>query len=96
MIHTMIVSTPDGGTLNMREQPNKSAGIVTKIPNGTPVGVVDEVSGWKKLDYNGLSGWVMAEYLVEPSPDPQGQIVVPKDELQKMYDQIGDWLGLRG
>lgn len=96
MIHTMIVSTPDGGSLNMREQPSKSSDIVTRIPNGTPVGVVDETSGWKKLDYSGQTGWVMSQYLAEPSPDPQGQVIVPKEELQRIYDEIGNWLGLRG
>ena len=96
MIHTMLVDTPNGGPLNMREQPTKNTGILTTIPNGTPVGVVDETGDWKKLDYNGMDGWVMAAYLKEPGPDPQGQVIVPKEELQKMYDLIGDWLGLRG
>lgn len=96
MIHTMLVNTPDGGALNMREQPSKSSGIIAKIQNGTPVGVVDEVFGWKKLEYNGLPGWVMEDYLIEPHDDPQGQIIVPKAELQRIYDLVGDWLGLRG
>lgn len=96
MIHTMIVHTDNGGTLNLREQPSKSSGIITTIPNGTPVGVVDTTTDWSKLDYNGLSGWVMSCYLVEPSPDPQGQIIVPRDELELIYDTIGGWLGLRG
>lgn len=96
MPHTMIVDTPDGGSLNMRTKPSTSGDIITRIPNGTPVGVIGETDGWKQLDYDGKNGWVMAQYLIEPSPDPQGQIIVPRDELQKMYDTIGDWLGLRG
>ena len=96
MVHTMIVDTPDGGSLNMRTKPSTSGDIITRIPNGTPVGVIGETDGWKQLDYAGENGWVMAQYLVEPSPDPQGQIIVPRDELQRMYDTIGNWLGMRG
>lgn len=96
MIHTMIVHTENGGPLNMREQPSKSSGIITTIPNGTPVGVIDTTTDWSKLDYNGQNGWVMSQYLQEPGPDPQGQVIVPREDLQKIYDTIGDWLGLRG
>lgn len=96
MPHTMIVSTPDGGSLNMRTKPSTSGDIITRIPNGTPVNVIGETDGWKQIDYAGKTGWVMESYLVEPSSDPQGQICVPRDELERIYDTIGDWLGLRG
>ena len=96
VIHTMIVHTDNGGSLNLREQPSKSSGIITTIPNGTPVGVIDTTQDWSKLDYSGLNGWVRSCFLQEPAPDPDGQVIVPRDELQKVYDLIGDWLGLRG
>ena len=96
MTKTMIVHTENGGTLNLREQPSKQSKIITTIPNGTPVCVTDTTTDWSKLDYNGLTGWVMSSFLVEPSPDSEGQIIVPRDELERIYDTIGDWLGLRG
>ena len=95
-MNTMIVSTPDGGTLNMREQPSKNADIIARIPNGTPVDVIGTTTDWYKLDYNGKEGWVMSKYLTDPSSDPQGQVIVPREELERIYDIIGDWLGLRG
>ena len=96
MTHMMTVSTPDGGTLNMRKQPNAKAEILYKLPNGTPVDVTDSTTDWSKIEYNGKEGWVMSKYLTEPSSDPQGQVIVPRDELERIYDIIGDWLGLRG
>lgn len=94
MIHTMIVNVPDGGMLNMRELPSKSSDIIAKIPNGTPVGVVGEKEGWMHLNYFDQMGWVMGRYLTEPRDDPQGQVIVDKSELKKVYDKIGNWLGM--
>ena len=39
--------------------------VVGKIPNGTDVTVVSAVQGWAYIDYNGLKGWVSADYLIE-------------------------------
>ena len=96
MIQTMLVDTPNKGSLNMRNRPAKNADIIANIPNGTPVGVTGEDGDWKQIDYYGTSGWVMAKYLIEPKEDPTGLALVPRNELEKVYDTIGDWLGLRG
>lgn len=87
-----------GGALNMREQPQKSAERVCQIPDGSIITVTDEALEWAKTSYSGRDGWVMKQYLEpvqDPEPDPDS-ITVSRKELEKIYDALGDMLGLRG
>lgn len=84
-----------GGNLNMREQPSKSAERLCQIPDGSIVTVTDEAVEWAKTSYNGQVGWVMKQFL-EPVGDDKDTVTVNRKELERIYDQIGDWLGLRG
>ena len=52
-----------GGRLNMRQGPDKSCKIVTQIPNGKTVNLIDLPKGWSYVEYNGKQGFVMNEYL---------------------------------
>ncbi len=54
-----------GSVLNMRAEAAAGSSVVGKIPNGTDVTVVSAVQGWAYIDYNGLKGWVSADYLIE-------------------------------
>ena len=70
--------TPWDG-LNVRTGPGTGYGIITALPQGTVVTVTDEQDGWYKIEYNGIVGWVCAEYTEKvggsvtppgPSTDP--------------------------
>lgn len=57
----------DGGELNLRSEPNTTAEIIAKIPNGTEVmfSLSDRSSAWAAITTpEGLTGWVFAEYLI--------------------------------
>ena len=56
------VST-NGGTLNLREQANTSARIVTEIPNGAEIYVITVENGWASVRYGTYSGFVSANYI---------------------------------
>lgn len=81
-----------GGGLNLRKQPSKSGEWLDQIPEGTSLDVMEEKQDWAKVTYNGQEGWVMKKFLEEEGDT----IAVPRQELEKIYDAIGDWLGLRG
>lgn len=54
------VATPSG--LNVREEPNINSNKKTALPDGTPINVKEEQSGWGKIDSNGEDGWVNLDY----------------------------------
>ena len=92
-----MVHTANGRELNMREQPSKKANIAEEIPNGTILEITDTMPGWAKTKYNGKTGWVKTEFLQAVGGGESGDTVtVSRAELEKIYDTIGDWLGLRG
>ncbi len=51
------------GTLNMRSQPNGTAYVVHKLPNGATVDVTQAGDVWCAVSYAGLSGYVLRNYL---------------------------------
>ena len=84
------------GRLNLRTQPSTSADRLTQIPNGSVITVTDELNGWCRTRWDGCDGWVMGQYLERIEEDDPDSVQVPREELRKIYDSIGDWLGLRG
>lgn len=86
-----------GGALNLRASPSREATRIDQIPDGTVVTVTEDLAGWSKVVYDGQEGYVMSMYLEEVKPEQDTEMtLVPRDELEKMYDMIGGWLGLRG
>lgn len=51
------------GTLNLRSQPNMSAGIIIGIPNHAAVTVTQLGDSWCAVRYGGKEGYVMRQYL---------------------------------
>ncbi len=51
-----------GTNVNLREAPNTSADIVTKLSNAR-VSIIDKSSGWYKISFDGKTGWVSDDYI---------------------------------
>lgn len=51
-----------GGNLNLRERPNINSRVLTSIPNGTTIEVLDCEGKWYKVIYNGQEGYVFKLY----------------------------------
>jgi uncharacterized protein YraI len=72
----MQVASPDG--VNLRSGPAMDQRVITVIPNKARVQVIGRSTDgkWVNVTYNGLSGWVDAQYLgpvddrSSPSPSP--------------------------
>ena len=63
---TYIVSTGNGGKLNMRKGPSKKfRGGTRRIPNNTLITVLDFVENgeWAHVSFNGQTGYVMTEFI---------------------------------
>lgn len=57
-----VVST-NGGTLNLRAEPNSSSEILAEIPNRTKVNISSYVGSWAEISYSGKKGFVSTQYL---------------------------------
>ena len=62
-----VVTTKNGGGLNLRSEASKSGSILIEIPNQTVLNVTESVEGWAKATYNGHTGWVSTAYLKKHS-----------------------------
>ena len=64
------VKTPNNGVLNLRASKSKDSNVKARIPNGTKLTVLDRSDiVWYRVEYEGVRGWVMAEYLTETEPE---------------------------
>ena len=50
-------------TLNFRSSPSTSASIISSLPSGTRLAVLESSDGWHKIATNGQTGYVSAEYV---------------------------------
>ena len=59
------VSIDQDSTLNVRNAPNTSSAVVTKIKANTKVEVSSTSNGWSKIRVNGKEGYVASKYLAD-------------------------------
>ena len=58
-----VVNLGSNESLNVRSNGTTNAPIVTTLPEGTHVKVLNENGGWYQIEYNGVTGWVYSSYL---------------------------------
>lgn len=62
-----VWGTVNADVLNVREGPGTNYGIITKLPHGTRVLIIDSVPGWSQIHIRfqggNLTGWVASEYV---------------------------------
>ncbi len=95
-----------GGNLavpvNMRTSGSLQSPILCKIPQNTPVELLNSGDRWCRVSYDGKTGYVQSYFVHdEASAEPENAIdpdsvKVPRARLESVYDEIGDWLGYRG
>ena len=71
-VQAMVYTT--GGSLNLRASASSSAKVLAQIPYGTWITVYTKGLQWSLASYNGLTGYVMTQYLsfgtAAPTPAP--------------------------
>lgn len=74
----VAVGATTGSSLRLRETASTSSSIVTTLDKGIAVAVLDtSVDGWYKISYNGMSGFVSADYLI-----------LDRDNVFKTYGRV--------
>lgn len=85
--------------VRLRKAASTGSAILAEIPQGAAAELVQAAGSWSKILYNGVVGYVMSEFVHEdkgkPEPEPE-QILVNRADLERIYDALGDVLGLRG
>ena len=75
--------TTASGSLNLRQLPSYSAGIIGYIPQYAVVDVFEYDGGWARIRYSGVTGWVLRSFLTDynaqpvPTPTPLVTIITP-------------------
>ena len=62
-MQTMVVTADSGGTVNLRTRPDKAAPVLAKVPIGEAVQVLGVEDGWATIQRDGVTGYMMAQYL---------------------------------
>lgn len=62
------VLTPSG-TLNLRETPSTRARVLRTIPRLAQVEVLSQEGSWRRIIYEGVTGYVQAKFLTNVQPD---------------------------
>jgi N-acetylmuramoyl-L-alanine amidase len=90
------------GYLNLRQSPSTSASILDKLYPGTKISIEDSSSGWYKITFNGVSGWVFADYVSTDAPalpaTPATSAVsnsVEVSKAQQIADYAQKFIGVR-
>jgi len=100
------VYSDNGNPVNFRKKPSTSAALVDQIPVGERVEVTEKGSEWCSCKWKGKAGYIMTQFLIfgeyvpgedtDPTPAPDGMVLVSRKELERIYDMIGNLLGVRG
>ncbi len=63
--------------LNLRKGIGSSFGIITTMPKGTKVQVLQTSNGWSEVNYNGTIGWASSSYLGSTTNPPIIEVIPP-------------------
>lgn len=69
----------DGGKLNLRKTASSSAKVLTRIPNGTTLTILEKGSRWCKVSYKDEKGYVMSSFLIFGAADTTPDEEKPED-----------------
>jgi hypothetical protein len=95
-------STSKGSTVNLRSQASTSGKILAKVPFESPVMVKEDRGDWRKVTWNGITGWMMANYIeyTDASDDeddgedaqPGEMITISRAEIEAVRNLLDGWL----
>lgn len=99
---TATVFAQSGGSVNLRSKPTTAASLIERVPIGTQVTIISESGDWAYIELTGsdVRGYMMSEFLIPGEIKTDGtlpeDVVVKRQWLQDVYQQIGEYLGIRG
>lgn len=69
-VQTMVVTAYSGSTVNLRTRSDKAAPVLAKVPIGETVQVLSVEDGWATIQRDGVTGYMMAQYLKQGEASP--------------------------
>jgi len=80
----------EGSTLRLRSQASTDSSVLTKLPHGSQVDVIDQAApGWYHVSYKGTEGYVSADYLIV-TEDDGSPAAAPAAAASEPTDQVAD------
>ena len=103
-VETATVHSDNGKSVKMRAKPSTNCGLYWDIDNGTIVDLLQWKDDWSKIAYDGHTGYMMSQFLIrgevvpgdKDKPIDDAYVTVRRDDLQRLYDLIGDMLATHG
>lgn len=85
-----VISTANGGNLNMRSAPNADSKIIQSFAPGEQVEILQKGTAWHKVRVNGVTGYMSAEFLSTggkpgPAPKPTGKTGLVNNPLPTQF-----------
>ena len=90
----MVYAKVIGGGLRMRQEPVKTAPVLTLIPNGSRIAITENGKTWAKAVYNQYTGYVMTEFLKieddESSDDKTDMVTITlsQETAKALYEAL--------
>ena len=75
---SMKVVAEKGNTVNLRKSASTSSALVTTVPVGSIVQAGPESTGWRYVEYQSYTGYMMSKFLEEVPDDEKVSIVLPR------------------
>lgn len=82
----VAIGATTGSSLRLRSGPSLDASVITMLDEDVPVAVLDDtLDGWYKINYNGNTGFVSADYML-----------IDQDNIFDAYGRVeGDGVNVR-
>ena len=82
----VAIGATTGSSLRLRSGPSLDASVITMLDEDVPVAVLDDtLDGWYKINYNGNTGFVSADYML-----------IDQDNIFNAYGRVeGDGVNVR-
>ena len=85
---TMKVVAEKGNSVNLRKSASTSSALVTTVPVGSIVQAGPESTGWRFVEYQTYTGYMMSKFLEEVPDDEKVSIVLPRDIATQVMQAI--------
>jgi len=67
------------GNINFRKSADKTGEIISVIPKGTELTIIENTDGWSKVSYNGQDGYINSKYIKSVSDKDVKKNIQEKD-----------------
>lgn len=82
------VTATSGSTVNLRASASKKAALIDRVPVGAMVQVISESGEWSLVKYDGMTGYIMSEFLTGNDTTSTGENEMAISELYQCVCEL--------